>query len=309
MGGANKNKLIINLFIQLLFITLVVYISLFHVQSRYISLACICIVCIGSLTFTALWLLNQVFKPIQGIKKTACLIMSEPQPFVFHEQGEQTIKELASALNDFQQYYQNINQEIVEKLIESEEMFIQMIFTINAAVEAKDHYTSGHSAKVAEYARAIVEELEIPQEKAEKIVLAAQLHDVGKIGTSESILNKRGKLTEQEYSEIKNHSQAGRDILANSSALWDIIPSIYYHHERFDGTGYPEGLMGEEIPLGSRVISVADAFDAMTSDRPYRKAMSGDEALNILIKEKSKQFDPIVVDAFLRIAEKKENTI
>lgn len=237
---------------------------------------------------------------LDDFKKTIEAIIKDGQYHEIASCGDPWYDEISASINELQRYYQSNLQEAMEKLIESEEMFIQMIFMINAAVEAKDQYISGHSSKVAEYTRMIVQELQLPPALSEKIVLAAVLHDVGKIGISESILNKKEKLTEEEYAQIRMHTMLGRDILSNASALWDIIPLIYHHHERWDGTGYPDGLKGEEIPLGARIIAVADAFDAMTSDRPYRKALPFETACRILIEEKDRQFEGKMVDVFLK---------
>ncbi|MGE5417207.1 MAG: HD-GYP domain-containing protein [Acidobacteriota bacterium] len=294
-----KSRFLVALGSVLLVFILLVYISITAHELRLIALlALIPLVVVAYIIYQTN--LAHSFIPIQAMTDTANMIVAQNKYIEFGASGHQDLLTLASSLNEMQHYYQSANQEVMEKLIEGEEMFIQMIFMMNAAVEAKDHYTSGHSSKVAEYTRSIVQEMGLNPELSEKITLAAVLHDVGKIGIKESILNKRDKLSDDEYDEIKYHALMGKDILSNSSALWDIIPCIYHHHEHYNGCGYPEGLAGDEIPLGARIISVADAYDAMTSDRPYRMAMPIERAVNILLSEKDKQFEGRIVDAFIR---------
>jgi len=155
-----------------------------------------------------------------------------------------------------------------------QETFRQTIQSFAHAIEAKDKYTHGHSDRVAAYARIICESLDLPQEVTDTICQAARLHDIGKLGIRYEELNKPDKLTDEEYEMFKMHPVLGKRILEPISFLHDAIPIIVHHHEQWDGSGYPEGLRGENIPLGARVLAVADTFDAMTSDRPYRHAMT-----------------------------------
>ncbi|MBF0564658.1 MAG: HD domain-containing protein [Nitrospirae bacterium] len=176
--------------------------------------------------------------------------------------------------------------------------FIKTVNTLAETIEKRDPYTGGHTKRVMNYSVAIAEELGIGDKDRERLELASILHDIGKIGVSDKVLLKTSKLTDEEFDEIKKHPVYGEEILSYIENLDDIIPGIKSHHERFDGKGYPEGLRGDEIDLIARIIAVADSFDAMTSDRPYRKGLSFDVALGELRKCSGTQFDSKVVDAF-----------
>jgi len=169
------------------------------------------------------------------------------------------------------------------------------------AVEAKDKYTHGHSENVMKYTVILAKHLGLSGKDIEQIKYAGLLHDIGKIGVDEAILNKPGKLTVEEFEQIKRHPVLGSRILENVPFFESLIPLIRHHHEFFNGKGYPDGLASQNIPYGARILSVADAFEAMTSNRPYRKALSHDVAFDIMIKEKNNQFDPGIVDSFVEI--------
>ncbi|GAV22345.1 HD domain-containing phosphohydrolase [Carboxydothermus pertinax] len=190
---------------------------------------------------------------------------------------------------------------IVRLYEQSKELCFSITQALVMAIEAKDSYTAGHSLRVTAIAEKIGEKLGFSQERLERLKKAALLHDIGKIGIPEKILNKPGKLLPDEYREIQNHPEIGAEIIKPIAQMRDIIEIIYHHHERYDGTGYPSGLKGEEIPLEARVLAVADAFEAMTSDRSYRKALTKKEAIAEIINQKGKQFDPQVVEAFLEV--------
>ncbi|MBI2608364.1 MAG: HD-GYP domain-containing protein [Deltaproteobacteria bacterium] len=168
-------------------------------------------------------------------------------------------------------------------------------------LEIKDRYTHGHSQRVAFFARLIAENMGFEEEEIQEIKLAAMLHDLGKIGTPLEILNKPGKLTDEEFDVIKEHPIYSYEIISQVSSLQNIARWIRAHQERMDGFGYPDGLKGEEIPLQARIITVADAFDAMTSDRPYRKALSLETAYEELKRCAGTQFDKEVVKVFLDV--------
>lgn len=189
----------------------------------------------------------------------------------------------------------------------TEHLFIQTITALSEAVDAKDRYTSGHSKRVAEYSQKIAKRLGKSVEEQEEIYRAGLLHDVGKIRIPEEIINKASRLTDAEFNIIKIHPITGHHILSGISDENTIAIAAKYHHERYDGKGYPNGIKGEQIPEIARIIGVADSYDAMSSNRSYRNALPQDIIIEELKKEKGKQFDPKITDIMLQlIAEDKE---
>ncbi|WP_371068454.1 HD-GYP domain-containing protein [Sediminibacillus sp. JSM 1682029] len=195
---------------------------------------------------------------------------------------------------------------MVDSIVEKKQMTEQLhesFFTVFAAtLDARDPYTAGHSLRVAEYAQHIGRRTGLSESELALLRQSALLHDIGKIGIRDEILLKDGKLTESEYETIKLHPVIGEQILQEihpSDAIVPLLPGVRHHHERFDGKGYPDRLAGEDIPIFGRIMAVADAFDAMTSDRNYRKAMSFEKAMAILIEGKGSQWDPLFVDLFV----------
>jgi HD-GYP domain-containing protein (c-di-GMP phosphodiesterase class II) len=182
--------------------------------------------------------------------------------------------------------------------------YLNTIQALSMAIDAKDKYTHGHSKRVSDFSVAIGTKLGLTREKLDLLKYASDLHDIGKIGISEVIISKEGKLTVDEYEIIKTHPLVGETIIEPVPFLQEAKKIIRYHHERYDGYGYPDGLLGEEIPLLARIIHIADAFDAMTSDRPYRKALLPESAVNEIKKHSGTQFDPKVVEAFLQVYDK-----
>ena len=174
-----------------------------------------------------------------------------------------------------------------------------LVMTANA-IEARDHYTVGHTWRVTNFALAIARELGWDHEKLRECEMGGVLHDVGKIAIDDNILRKPGGLNDDEYEKMKVHPERGARMMQDVPALASLIPYALYHHERYDGEGYPFGLTGEEIPIEGRLIAVADTFDAMTSNRPYRKGLSPEIAVAELEKGKGTQFDPVIVDAMVR---------
>ncbi|MFH1640621.1 MAG: diguanylate cyclase, partial [Candidatus Omnitrophota bacterium] len=171
-------------------------------------------------------------------------------------------------------------------------------------IELKDYHTGDHVEKTVLYATEIAKALNISGEAMDNIQQASMLHDLGKVGISEEILSKPSKLTEDEFKTIKTHPQIGADIIRPIQFMQSVIPLIRHHHERWDGKGYPAGLKGKEIPIGARIIAVADAYQALISDRPYRKAYSKEQAIKIIRDESGKHFDPDVVTAFIDVLNK-----
>ena len=177
----------------------------------------------------------------------------------------------------------------------------ETIFAIAKAVDAKDERTSQHSMRVSQYSVLIGRELGFSQQECDNLRQAAQMHDIGKIGIPDSILNKPGRLTDEEYAVMKSHVIRGADILKDFTLIDNVMQGLLYHHERYDGRGYPEGLKGKDIPLYGRIIAVADAFDAMSSNRVYRRQMDFDYVLNEIRKGRGTQFDPEIADILLKL--------
>jgi hypothetical protein len=187
-----------------------------------------------------------------------------------------------------------------------ETFYLEMVKTLARAVDSKDQYTHEHSDRASVRARKLAAALQLPDQMARYVEYAALLHDIGKIGIDEAILTKPGKLTPEEYEEMKKHPIIGHQILAPVKFLGPVAQMVLYHQEWFDGRGYPEGLKGEEIPLGARMVAVIDAWDAMTSDRPYRKSLGREKAVSELKRGAGTQFDPRVVEAFLKLEAEEE---
>jgi putative nucleotidyltransferase with HDIG domain len=199
----------------------------------------------------------------------------------------------------------------LEGISETERVAISMIFAMAATMDAKDHYTYGHSRNVSQYAVAMAQAMHLSPQQISLIRTAGLLHDIGKAGVSDAILNKDGFPDEREWDQIKSHPQNGVEILKYIADVADSMPVILNHHEHFDGTGYPTGLKGTDIPMGSRLLSVADAYDAMTSLRPYHNQKTPQEAIDELRRCAGTIFDPEMVEVFCKIIEsmgiKKEN--
>jgi diguanylate cyclase (GGDEF)-like protein/PAS domain S-box-containing protein len=199
----------------------------------------------------------------------------------------------------------NLKGRIHELAKHEKQALIESIFAFAKTIEIRDHYTGEHAESTVRYATRIAEELKLAPDEVESIKEAATLHDLGKVGISDKILLKKSKLTKREFEEIKKHPQIAADIIRPMKFMHDIIPLVLYHHERWDGKGYPAELKGEEIPLGARIIAIADVYQALTSNRPYREAYKKKEAIEILRKGAGTQFDPAIVKAFLRVLEKR----
>ena len=202
-----------------------------------------------------------------------------------------------------------INEELSESKEKLEKSYLETIEILRYTVEAKDVYTRGHSDRVSEYSVLIGEKLGLSEEELKTLRIGGLFHDVGKIGIPDSILLKETKLSDDEYSEIKNHPSIGAHILSNATIFKDIIPIVLHHHERYDGKGYPKRLAGEDIPLMARIAAVADTFDAMTSKRSYRDALPLDIVKEELRKNSGTQFDPKVAEVFLDILENEYDKI
>lgn len=198
------------------------------------------------------------------------------------------------------EYQQHLEEKVAEQAGKIRTSFLNAVTSLAYALEAKDAYTSGHSQRVADISAAIARELDLPPDKIDKLKLAGLVHDIGKIGINESVLNKPGPLTEREFEQVRRHPEIGELILSPIVDSAEILESVRNHHERYDGKGYPDALSKEQVPLGARILTVSDAYEAMTSERPYRSKMSDGEACEEIRRNRGIQFDPEVVDAFFR---------
>ncbi len=190
--------------------------------------------------------------------------------------------------------------------LELKDIHMATVQALISTIEAKDSYTKGHSERVAEIGAKIARKMGLSEKQIEKVEYAGYLHDVGKVSINNSILNKPDSLNKNEFKTIKRHPVTGANIIKNVEHLNDVADYVKYHHERMDGSGYPEGLSGEEIPLGACILAVADVYDALTSDRPYRKAWSHNKAVAMFKKESGVKFHPDVVDSLLEIIDERK---
>jgi HD-GYP domain-containing protein (c-di-GMP phosphodiesterase class II) len=190
-----------------------------------------------------------------------------------------------------------------------DEAYLEFTKTMAQTLDARDPYTAGHSTRVSDYAVAIAEALNLSMRETESLRVAANLHDIGKIGVPDAVLQKPGKLSTDEMEVIKRHPLIGKRILEGVAKFRDYLAVVELHHENHDGSGYPWGLTGEETPLGARIVHVVDAFDAMTTSRPYRNAMPPERALGILQQHAGTQFDPAIVEVFLRLVHRNSSAL
>ena len=193
---------------------------------------------------------------------------------------------------DLDHLQRNLEDEVEKKTKENERLFMHVVSSLASAIDAKDTYTNGHSGRVAEYSREIARRAGYEGKELEDIYMMGLLHDVGKIGIPDAVINKPAKLTDEEYDIIKNHPVLGARILGNIKEMPKLANGARWHHERYDGKGYPDGLSGEDIPEEARIIAVADSYDAMTSHRSYRKSLPQEVVREEIEKGKGTQFDP-----------------
>lgn len=201
---------------------------------------------------------------------------------------------------EMQELRRNLEAEMEKQREQISQLSLQSILTIAQTVDARDRYAKGHSIRVALYCREIAQKLGWGKNDTDNLYYIALLHDIGNIAVEDAVLNKASALTEEEYEQVKEHTEVGSEMVKNTSFIYGIEDAVRYHHEHYDGTGYI-GLSGDKIPLAARIIAVADAYEAMTSDRAYRKKMTEEEAKEELIRGRGSQFDPVFVDAFLEL--------
>ena len=242
-----------------------------------------------------------IARRIVALSKEAAIIASGNYNHRFPVGKKDEIGILSESLN-------SMASRIIDGTKEREELLIGILIALTRAIDAKSKWTAGHSERVTHYAEAIGRFLLFNDEEMRVLGICAILHDIGKIAVPEQILDKPGKLTDEEYDEVKKHPRAGTNIISSIPSYDTILSGILYHHERWDGTGYPERLKGEEIPLNARIICVADVYDALAADRPYRKAWSREQALAFFEEQKGKMFDPHLVDIFIGTLEGQPKT-
>ncbi len=244
--------------------------------------------------------LRDIDMAIQAMKRGAQDYI--PKPFNFDAVSISVARALEKRrlILENRDYQRNLEEKVRERTQELEELFLNTVTSLAHSLEARDKYTSGHSERVADYSAFIARNLDFSPREEKDIHLAGLLHDIGKIGIREVILNKKAKLSDQEYDHIKSHPVVAVRILEPITQLRRVLPAIKFHHERFDGKGYPDGLKGKEIPLGARILAVSDTFDAMTSERPYRSPYPVKETLRKMKQQSGHQFDPEILEVFLK---------
>jgi HD-GYP domain-containing protein (c-di-GMP phosphodiesterase class II) len=238
-----------------------------------------------------------ITRPIDRLAQTARAIAQRDFSQRADIRSHTEVGELAQTFNLMADDIQHYIGELKTASDQNRQLFIDSIEMIAAAVDAKDPYTKGHSGRVSQYSVILAKELGLPEEEVDKVRISATLHDVGKIGIEDRVLKKPGVLTNEEFELMKRHTVMGYEIVRQVKQLAEMLPGIRWHHEALNGKGYPDGIKGDELPLMTRIIAVADTFDAVTTDRPYQAGSDFPKALEILSKHAGTRYDPIVVDA------------
>ncbi|HZI87313.1 MAG TPA: HD domain-containing phosphohydrolase, partial [Pyrinomonadaceae bacterium] len=236
--------------------------------------------------------------PVQELAAGAHRIASGDFSQRIEYRSKTELGDLGSSFNLMTDQLERFIQDLRCSVEENRQLFLGTVKALAAAIDGKDPYTRGHSERVARVSVAIAQRLNLPDDECEKIRVSALLHDVGKIGIDDSILKKPAALTDDEYEIMKEHPQKGYKILSQIPAIKDFLPGMYMHHEMMNGQGYPQGLKGDEIPLMGRIVAVADTFDAMTTDRPYQRAMKFEDAVARIQSFVGTRYDAQVVAAF-----------
>ncbi len=270
------------------------YSSVYEMQSRARQFALLAVAL--SLGF-GIYAARRIATPLQTLTESSRAIARGDFSRRVHLKSRTEFGELAQTFNTMSSDLERFVQDLKRAAEENKNLFLSSIQMLAGAVDEKDPYTRGHSDRVTRYSVLLAQEMGILAEEVEKIRIAAQLHDVGKIGIEDRILKKPGALTPEEYEVMKTHTVKGANILRPVAMLKEMIPGIELHHESLDGRGYPYGLKGDEIPMLARIITVADTFDAMTTNRPYQAAMEPEYVVRIIRSMVNTKFDPRVVEA------------
>ena len=250
---------------------------------------------------SSIWVSSRLTRPVKelalGVEELKRGQRSKP----LRVYAEDELGRLTASFNEMTELITGQREKLGQYAHELEEAYISTVRVLGAAIEARDHYTLGHSTRVAEYAVGLARELGLGAEKVEEIEIACLFHDVGKIKIPDAILHKKGRLDPREFEEMRRHPEYGAEILSKARSLYRYMPAVRYHHEWYDGSGYPDGLSRDSIPDEAAIISLADAYDAMTSDRPYREALTRERALDIIRESAGKQFHPEYARVFLEL--------
>jgi len=279
------------------------YSSVYEMQRTARLLAILAVLLsIGVSIFAA----RRITNPLQVLTQSSRALARGDFSQRVHLWSRTEIGELAQTFNTMSEELERFVEDLKRAADENRALFMGSIQMLAGAVDEKDPYTRGHSDRVTRYSLLIAREMNLPQSFMETLQISAQLHDVGKIGIEDHILKKPGALTEEEFEVMKTHTTKGANILRPVTQLAEMLPGIELHHEALDGRGYPYGLKGDQIPLLARVIAVADTFDALTTNRPYQKEHTPDQALQIIRNLAGKRLDPQAVAALLAVYERGE---
>jgi HD-GYP domain-containing protein (c-di-GMP phosphodiesterase class II) len=246
---------------------------------------------------------KKLTQPVQQLANAAHRISSGDFSQRIQVRDRTELGDLGQSFNVMTDQLERYIQDLQASVAENRELFLGTVKSLAAAIDGKDPYTRGHSERVSRFSIAIAERLGLPDDEVEKIRISAVLHDVGKIGIDDVILKKPSALTDEEFEIMKKHPQKGYKIMSQIPAMKEFLPGMYMHHEMMNGQGYPQGLKGDEIPLMARIVSVADTFDAMTTDRPYQKALAFDDAVERIKSLVGTRYDEHVVAAFVAACE------
>jgi HD-GYP domain-containing protein (c-di-GMP phosphodiesterase class II) len=249
------------------------------------------------------FLAQKLSSPVRDLADGAHRIASGDFSQRINIRSRTELGDLGNSFNQMTEQLERFIEDLRRAADENRQLFLGTVKALAAAIDGKDPYTRGHSERVARFSLAIAERLELPDEEIEKLRISALLHDVGKIAIDDKILKKPAALTDEEYEVMKQHPQRGYKIMSQIPAMRDFLPGMYMHHEMINGQGYPQGLSGDQIPLQARIVSVADTFDAMTTDRPYQQAMKFDAAVARIKQFVGTRYDERVVAALVEACE------